>query len=204
MAGAGARTGLDRRHNIQNIAASGHPDPAAQEHRMWHQWYLQTGRGRTGLEQNRREIARLLWHLWSPNWQFDDATFDATAASFDNPEFAAVTVQSYRHRHGKRRGRPGAGADRARAGGATADHSPDDRLAWRRRRGLAAGAIGAASETFDYEDLFVLMRLPERHENREFPGPNRELKTANRELLCSILLSRIVVLHIVILTKHVI
>jgi pimeloyl-ACP methyl ester carboxylesterase len=93
-------------YNIQHIAVSGHPVAAAQEHRLWYQWYFQTERGRAGLEQNRHDIARLLWHLWSPNWQFDDRTFAATAASFDNPDFVAVTIQSYRHRHGNAAGDP--------------------------------------------------------------------------------------------------
>ncbi len=91
---------------IQNIAASGRPASAEQEHRYWYQWYFSTERGRSGLAQNRREIARLLWRLWSPNWAFDDATFDATAASFDNPDFVDVTIQSYRHRYGAAPGDP--------------------------------------------------------------------------------------------------
>ncbi|HUB49582.1 MAG TPA: alpha/beta hydrolase [Acetobacteraceae bacterium] len=91
---------------IQDIAGSGRPAPAGQEHRYWYQWYFHTERGRAGLAQNRREIARLLWQLWSPNWQFDDATFEATAASFDNPDFVEVTIQSYRHRYGNAPGDP--------------------------------------------------------------------------------------------------
>ena len=93
-------------YDIQNIAAAGQPAAAAQEHRYWYQWYFHTERGRAGLTQNRRDIARLLWRLWSPNWQFDDATFDATAASFDNPDFVEVTIQSYRHRYGNAPGDP--------------------------------------------------------------------------------------------------
>ena len=93
-------------YGIQNIPASGRPAAAAQEHRHWYQWYFHTERGRAGLAQNRRDIARLLWHLWSPNWRFDDATFDATAASFDNPDFVDVTIQSYRHRYGNAPGDP--------------------------------------------------------------------------------------------------
>ncbi len=50
------------------------------------------------MRANRRDLARLLWRLWSPNWQFDDATFERTATSFDNPDFVEVTIQSYRHR----------------------------------------------------------------------------------------------------------
>lgn len=91
---------------IQDIAAAGRPASAAQELRYWYQWYFHTERGRAGLAQNRRDIARLLWRLWSPNWRFDDATFEATAASFDNPDFVDVTIQSYRHRYGNAPGDP--------------------------------------------------------------------------------------------------
>jgi pimeloyl-ACP methyl ester carboxylesterase len=93
-------------YNIQNIAASGRPSSAAAEHRYWYQWYFQTERGRAGLTQNRRDICRLLWQLWSPNWRFDDPTFEATAQSFDNPDFVDVTIQSYRHRYGAAPGDP--------------------------------------------------------------------------------------------------
>ena len=93
-------------YNIQNIAASGRPGSAAAEHRHWYQWYFQTERGRAGLTQNRRDICRLLWQLWSPNWHFDEATFEATAQSFDNPDFVDVTIQSYRHRYGAAPGDP--------------------------------------------------------------------------------------------------
>ena len=93
-------------YNLQNIPMAGRPAAAAQEHRHWYQWYFHTERGRAGLQQNRRDIARLLWHLWSPNWRFDDATFDATAASFDNADFAEVTIQSYLHRYGNAPGDP--------------------------------------------------------------------------------------------------
>jgi pimeloyl-ACP methyl ester carboxylesterase len=93
-------------YNIQNIAASGRPAAAAAEHRYWYQWYFHTERGRSGLTQNRRDISRLLWQLWSPNWRFDDATFEATAQSLDNPDFVAVTIQSYRYRYGAAAGDP--------------------------------------------------------------------------------------------------
>jgi pimeloyl-ACP methyl ester carboxylesterase len=93
-------------YNIQNISAAGRPATAAQEHRYWYQWYFQTERGRAGLQQNRRDICRLLWELWSPNWHFDEATFAATAESFDNPDFVDVTIQSYRHRYANALGDP--------------------------------------------------------------------------------------------------
>ena len=87
-------------YNIQDIATSGRPAAAATEHRLWYQWYFHTERGRAGLEQNRRDISRLLWQLWSPNYEFDDATFERSAESFDNPDFVDVVIHSYRHRFG--------------------------------------------------------------------------------------------------------
>jgi pimeloyl-ACP methyl ester carboxylesterase len=93
-------------YNIQNIPGAGKPAAAAQEHRLWYQWYFQMERGRAGIEANRRELCRLLWRLWSPHWAFDDAIFERSAASFDNPDFAAVTVHSYRHRYGNAAGDP--------------------------------------------------------------------------------------------------
>jgi len=93
-------------YNIQNIAASLRPASPQQEHRLWYQYYFHSERGRAGLEANRREFCRLLWTLWSPHWQFDDATFARSAASFDNPDFVAVTIQSYRHRYGYAAGNP--------------------------------------------------------------------------------------------------
>lgn len=93
-------------YNIQNIAAAGRPAPAEQELRFWYQWYFHTERGRAGLQANRRDICRLLWQLWSPNWAFDEATFARTADSFDNPDFVEVVIQSYRHRYGAAAGDP--------------------------------------------------------------------------------------------------
>jgi len=93
-------------YNIQNIATANRPATAEQELRYWYQWYLHTDRGVAGLTQDRRAIARLLWHLWSPNWHFTEETFDATASSFDNPDFVPVSIQSYRHRYGIAAGDP--------------------------------------------------------------------------------------------------
>ena len=87
-------------YNIQDIAGAAKPVPPEQEHRLWYQYYFHTERGRAGLQANRREFCKLLWRLWSPNWRFDDATYDRTAASFDNPDFVDVVIHSYRHRFG--------------------------------------------------------------------------------------------------------
>ena len=93
-------------YNIQDIAGSVAPLDPEQERRCWYQYYFHGERGRAGLAANRRAFCRLLWRLWSPSWAFDDATFERTAASFDNPDFVDVTVQSYRHRFGYAAGDP--------------------------------------------------------------------------------------------------
>jgi len=93
-------------YNIQNIATSGEPASAAHEHRLWYQYYFHTDRGRAGLTKNRRDVCRLLWKLWSPQWRFDEATFEKSAVSFDNPDFVDVVIQSYRHRYGYAPGDP--------------------------------------------------------------------------------------------------
>jgi pimeloyl-ACP methyl ester carboxylesterase len=93
-------------YNIQNIAASTKPISAAQEHRFWYQYYFHTARGIAGLTENRRDICKLLWRLWSPHWSFDDPTFERSAVSFDNPDFVAVVIQSYRHRYAYAPGDP--------------------------------------------------------------------------------------------------
>ena len=93
-------------YNIQNIAASGRPHAPDAEYRHWYQWYFHTERGRAGLAANRGPLCRLLWELWSPNYRFSDADYALTAASFDNPDFADVVIQSYRHRYGNAAGDP--------------------------------------------------------------------------------------------------
>ena len=93
-------------YNIQDIAKAPEPAAPAQELRHWYQWYFNTERGRAGLTAHRHELCKLLWRLWSPNWRFSDAVYDRTAASFDNPDFVEVVVQSYRHRHQNAPGDP--------------------------------------------------------------------------------------------------
>jgi pimeloyl-ACP methyl ester carboxylesterase len=85
---------------IQDIRASVRPQPPEQEARYWYQYYFHGERGRSGLNQNRAALCRLLWKLWSPTWEFDEATFDQSALSFENPDFVDVVIHSYRHRFG--------------------------------------------------------------------------------------------------------
>ena len=93
-------------YNIQNIAK--YSEPVAPEIEMlnWYQFYFHSERGRLGLTKYRKELCRLLWRTWSPTWKFDDVTFEASAASFNNPDFVDVVVHSYRHRYGLANGDP--------------------------------------------------------------------------------------------------
>jgi pimeloyl-ACP methyl ester carboxylesterase len=76
------------------------PLPPKAELQWWYQFYFATERGRTGYEKNTREFSKLIWQLASPRWNFDDATFNRTAASFDNPDHVAIVIHNYRWRLG--------------------------------------------------------------------------------------------------------
>ncbi|MFE6667611.1 alpha/beta fold hydrolase [Streptomyces sp. NPDC057697] len=85
---------------VTNLAANLKPlDPTA-EHAWWYQYYFATERGRQAMEDpcKRDELNRLVWETVSPTWDFDDATFARTAASFDNPDYAAIVIHNYRWR----------------------------------------------------------------------------------------------------------
>jgi pimeloyl-ACP methyl ester carboxylesterase len=91
---------------IGNQAAGRQPLPPAAEHQWWYQYYFATERGRAGYEQYRREFAKLIWRTASPKWDFDDATFERSAASFDNPDHAEIVIHNYRWRLGLAEGEP--------------------------------------------------------------------------------------------------
>lgn len=76
------------------------PLPPKAELQWWYQYYFATERGRVGYDKYRRDFAKLIWQLASPKWDFDDATFDRTAASFDNPDHVAIVIHNYRWRLG--------------------------------------------------------------------------------------------------------
>jgi pimeloyl-ACP methyl ester carboxylesterase len=91
---------------IQDIARAMVPAKPDREVPLWYQYYFQIERGRAGLAANRRGIAKLLWEQWSPNWDFDEACFERTALSHDNPDYVDVVIHSYRHRFGLAEGDP--------------------------------------------------------------------------------------------------
>jgi len=76
------------------------PLPPEAELQWWYQYYFATERGRGGYDQNRHDFAKLIWRLASPKWDFDDATFDRSAASLDNPDHVDIVIHNYRWRLG--------------------------------------------------------------------------------------------------------
>jgi pimeloyl-ACP methyl ester carboxylesterase len=93
-------------YNIQDLARALTPQRPEHEYALWYQYYFHSERGRAGLEHNRYELCRLLWRLWSPSWPFDEELYKRTAVSFENPDFVAVVIHSYRHRFGLAPGDP--------------------------------------------------------------------------------------------------
>ena len=85
---------------IGSQAAGKLPLPPEAELQWWYQYYFATERGRAGYEKYRREFARLIWRTASPKWEFDEATFDRSAASFDNPDHVSIVIHNYRWRLG--------------------------------------------------------------------------------------------------------
>jgi pimeloyl-ACP methyl ester carboxylesterase len=91
---------------IGNQAAGHAPLPPAAEQSWWYQFYFATERGRAGYDLNRRDFARLIWHTASPRWEFDDATFDRSAAAFGNEDHTSIVIHNYRWRLGLAEGEP--------------------------------------------------------------------------------------------------
>ncbi|MCG2615743.1 alpha/beta hydrolase [Terrimonas sp. NA20] len=85
---------------IQDIANAQKPVHPDHEVPLWYQYYFHQERGRQGLEKYRSEIANTLWKQWSPNWNFDQTTFERAATAFQNPDYVDVVIHSYRHRFG--------------------------------------------------------------------------------------------------------
>ncbi len=82
------------------------PLPPQAELEWWYQFYFATERGRLGYDKNRHDFAKLIWRLASPRWNFDDATFDRSAASFENPDHVAIVIHNYRWRLALAEGEP--------------------------------------------------------------------------------------------------
>lgn len=138
-------------YNVQNIALAMAPDVPENEHRLWYQYYFHSERGRAGLAADRRAVCKLLWRLWSPTWAFDHATFERSAAAFDNPDFVDVVIHSYRHRFGLVAGDPAYAGIEARL--------------------AAQPVITIPAITFDGEDDGVRPPAEAAAHARQFSGP---------------------------------
>ena len=91
---------------IGNQEAGKMPLPPKDELQWWYQFYFATERGRAGYDKYRRDFARLIWQLASPKWDFDNATFERSAAAFDNPDHVPIVIHNYRWRLGLAEGEP--------------------------------------------------------------------------------------------------
>ena len=91
---------------ISSAEVNREPLPPKAELQWWYQFYFATERGRAGYDKYRRDFAKLIWQIASPKWNFDDPTFDRTAASFDNPDHVAIVIHNYRFRMGLAEGEP--------------------------------------------------------------------------------------------------
>ena len=89
---------------IGSQAANRRPLPPRTELAWWYQYYFATERGQIGYQENTKAFARLIWETASPHWKFDDATFDRSAASFNNPDHVAIVIHNYRWRLGLAQG----------------------------------------------------------------------------------------------------
>ncbi|HEU5297405.1 MAG TPA: alpha/beta hydrolase [Burkholderiaceae bacterium] len=138
-------------YNIQQLASVMRPLSADSERRLWYQYYFHSERGRAGLAADRRALCRLLWQTWSPRWAFDDATFERSAAAFDNPDFVDVVIHSYRHRFGLVAGDPA--------------------YAEIERRLAAQPTISVPTISFDGTDDGVRSPAPASQDARHFSGP---------------------------------
>jgi pimeloyl-ACP methyl ester carboxylesterase len=91
---------------IGSQAANKMPLPPKAELEWWYQYYFATERGRAGYDKYRHDFAKLIWQLASPKWNFDDATFERSAASFNNPDHVSIVIHNYRWRLGLAQGEP--------------------------------------------------------------------------------------------------
>lgn len=91
---------------VTQIAANQQPLAPEAELGWWYQYYFATERGRLGYSRNRREFNKLIWRRASPQWNFDDATYERSAAAFDNPDHVDIVIHNYRWRLGLAPGEP--------------------------------------------------------------------------------------------------
>ena len=102
------------------------PLPPKAELQWWYQYYFATERGRAGYDKYRHDFAKLIWQIASPKWKFDDATFERSAASFNNPDHVSIVIHNYRWRLGLAEGEPKYDDLEKRLAEVSGDHRADD------------------------------------------------------------------------------
>jgi len=91
---------------ITNLEANLQPLPPVAEYGWWYQYYFAIDRGQRGYDKNRHDFNKLIWKIASPRWHFDDATYERTAAAFENPDHVAIVIHNYRWRLSLAKGEP--------------------------------------------------------------------------------------------------
>ena len=142
------------------------PLPPQAELQWWYQYYFATERGRAGYEKNRHDFAKLIWQLASPKWAFDDATFERSAAAFDNPDHVSIVVHNYRWRLGLAEGEAKYADLEARLAQGAGHHGADHHARRRCQRRTAPRAERLR------EEVLGALRAPARHRrHRAQPAP---------------------------------
>jgi pimeloyl-ACP methyl ester carboxylesterase len=165
-------------YNIQDIARGNEPAPPAFEFPLWYQYYFHGERGRAGLSAHRRDLCRILWQQWSPQWRFDESTYARTAAAFDNPDLVDVVVHSYRHRFALVAGDPAYAGDEARLAAQPVIRVPSIAL-----HGEADGVMPAASSERHAR------HFSGRYERRLLPGIGHDVPQEAPEAFADAVLS---------------
>ena len=122
------------------------PLPPQAELAWWYQFYFATERGRTGYQKYRKEFSRLIWQTASPKWRFDDATFNRSAAAFDNPDHVDIVIHNYRWRLGLAEGESKYDELEKRLAAAPAIAVSHDHAGRRRERRATSGSGGLREE----------------------------------------------------------
>lgn len=130
-----------------NLAANREPLPPKAEYGWWYQYYFATPRGEAGYRENTHDFNKLIWQLASPEWKFTDATYDLSAAAFDNPDHADIVIHNYRWRLSLTPGEPRFDADESRLAGRPAVIVPTITI--------ASDFDGAAKDGAAYRTLYT-------------------------------------------------
>ena len=170
---------------IGNREINKKPLPPKRELEWWYQYYFATERGRAGYQEYRRDFARLIWQLASPQWKFDDATFARSATALDNPDHVDITIHNYRWRLSLAEGESKIRRAGAAPRGGTSHHGADDHVGRRRERRAAS-----RSSSLRQEVLRPLCASPDRRRHRTQSAAGGAGGVRNRDHGCGQTITR--------------